>query len=297
MNNKNLIIIGSENNVINIVEIKVNNKGNIKVDKKFQILKSSSIMLHSCIISNNILYILDSFNSVMIRCNLYTNSYCECCTGKDPRHLCKYLDNIYITNFESDSVSIVDADSCTQTGIIKVCMKPHDIISNNDNKIYVSCYEENCILEYDITNYNKKYYYINGKPMHLIIDENRLYVLSYLVNENMQSEINIINLETGVTDKTFFIEEITNNFIIDKDNNRLMVLSIEKGRLYIIDINTGEIIKQIHLKGYLEDVSVDNKYIYIANSNKSSVTLIDKITYEKINTIYFDFQPLYIKIV
>jgi len=232
----------------------------------------------------------------VIKYNLENNEYLECNTGKDPRHLCKCLENIYITNFESDSISIIEADKCILTGTMTVGVKPHDIVSNIDNtKLYIACYEENQILEYDLITSDKKYFNINGKPMHLIVCDNCLFVLSYLLNDFISTELYIINLNTGKVEKTYLIKEITTNFVYDKDTNKLFILAIESGYVYTINLSTDQIKKQIHLNGYLEDLSVSNQFLYIANSNRNDILIVDKLDFKQISNIILDFSPLYIK--
>ncbi len=294
-NSDNLIIVGSKNNCIIISNLILSNENYILQDIN-QIKLCNETILHSCLIVENSLYILDSFNNNVIKYNLENNEYLECNTGKDPRHLCKCLENIYITNFESDSISIIEADKCILTGTMTVGVKPHDIVSNIDNtKLYIACYEENQILEYDLITSDKKYFNINGKPMHLIVCDNCLFVLSYLLNDFISTELYIINLNTGKVEKTYLIKEITTNFVYDKDTNKLFILAIESGYVYTINLSTDQIKKQIHLNGYLEDLSVSNQFLYIANSNRNDILIVDKLDFKQISNIILDFSPLYIK--
>ncbi len=294
-NRDELILVGSKNNFINIAKLEFD-KDNFVINKMHHINPNNEIMLHSCLLNENILYILDSFNNMVIKYNIANNEYLECYTGKDPRHICKCLDNLYITNFESDSISIIDADTCILTGTVTVGVKPHDILANDSNtKLYIACYEENEILEYDINNSEKKYLNIDGKPMHLILFNNCLFVLSYLVNDVISTEINIINLETYAVEETYFIKEITTNFVYDEDTNNLFVLAIESGTVYSVNLTSKQIKKQIHLNGYLEDISVSKQYLYVVNSSRNYISIIDKFSIKQIENIYLDFTPLYIK--
>ena len=287
------LIVGSKNNCIYISRLIVNDD-NYNIEIIDHIILNNETILHSCLIDNDSIYILDSFNNNVLKYN--NREFLDCNTGKDPRHICKYVDCLYITNFESDSVSIVEADSCNLVGTITVGVKPHDIIVNDKNaKLYIACYEENEILEYDLTLGEKKYIYTNGKPMHLYINNNYLFVLAYLVNDETETEVSIINLCTYEVEKSYIIKEITTNFIYDKDTNNIFALAIESGIIYRIDLTSNQIKKQIHLNGYLEDISVSNKYIYIANSDKKNIYILDKFSFKQINIIQLDYSPLFIK--
>ena len=296
-NSDELILVGNKNNCINITKLEFDND-NCVINKMHDINPNNEIMLHSCLLDENSLYILDSFNNKVIKYNIENNKYLECYTGKDPRHICKCLDNLYVTNFESDSVSIIDAVSCILVGTITVGVKPHDILANSDNtKLYIACYEENEILEYDINKSEKKRLNIDGKPMHLILFNNCLFVLSYLLNDNISTEINVINLDTYEVEETYFIKEITNNFVYDKDTNNLFVLAIESGIIYSVNLTSKQIKKQMHLNGYLEDISVSKQYLYVVNSSRNYISIIDKFSIKQIENIYLDYTPLYVKVI
>lgn len=296
MKKDELIIIGNENNLINVMSINLDSNYKIQLSNKFTLNKDDRIMIHGCLIKDDDIFILDSYNSVLYKHNLSHNTIEECYTGRDPRHLCSYMDSIYITNFESDSVSIVDMSGCYLTGTFTVGMKPHDILEFRD-KLYIACFEENCILEYNIKTNEKKYMFVDGKPMHMRREKNILYVLSYIINGETKSVINQIDLNTFNAENIFFIKEITDNFTIDNILNWLLILSIEKEKLYIFDINNKRIIKQIHLNVYPDDVSADNNNIYIANSDKKIIVVIDKLTFEQKKIIHLDFSPSYIKVI
>lgn len=296
-NRDKLILVGSKNNCINITKLEFQDNDCV-INKLNQINTNSDFMLHSCLLHGNSLYIIDSFNNVVIKYNIESDEYIDCYTGKDPRHICKCLDYLYITNFESDSISIIEAENCLLVGTVTVGVKPHDILSNDSNtKLYIACYEENKILEYYINNSEKKYFNIEGKPMHLIQYNNFLFVLSYCLNDNISTEISVINLDNYSVVDTFYIKEITNNFVYDMDTNNLFVLAIESGIIYSINLTSKQVKKQMHLNGYLEDISVSKEYLYVVNSNRNYISVIDKFNIKQIENIYLDFTPLYIKIV
>lgn len=288
------IVVGSKDNSIYIVKIDYEHENYI-IENVFNKNNNSNIMLHSCLLQENTLYMLDSYNNMLIKYDIKKDEYFECYTGKDPRHICKFGDSIYVTNFESDSISIIDDKSCCLTGTISVSSKPHDITVNNlNNKLYVACYEENEILEYDIAKSEKRYIELAEKPMHLILSNNYLYVMVYKVNGNTSSEIYIINLDNHVVEKKYHIDEMTNNFTYDADTKTIYILAIESGTVYSIDLNNEQIKKQIHLNGYLENVFVSNKHLYIANSSRNNISIIDKFNYRHIIDIPLSFSPVHL---
>lgn len=294
LDREEFIVVGSRDNSINIVKLKFDDN-DFKIESLYDKTYNNKIMLHSCMMQENNIYILDSFNNLMIKYDIENNEYLECYTGKDPRHICKCRDNIYVTNFESDSIAIIDDKSCTLTGSIAVSSKPHDIVAHQENnKLYIACYEENEILEYNIDSSEKKRINIGGKSMHLILFNNYLFAMAYKVNGNISSEIYIINLDNYNIEKKYLIDEMTGNFVYDEDTNMLYVLAIESGTVYSIDLNNEQIRKQVHLSGYLESIFVSKKHLYIADTNKDNITITDKAVHGQIKIIALSFSPIYV---
>lgn len=288
------IVVGSKDNSINIIKLECDND-NLIIENIYDKIYNNRIMLHSCLVQENNIYILDSFNNLLIKYDIDNKDYLECYTGKDPRHMCKCRDNIYVTNFESDSISIIDDKSCTLTGSISVSTKPHDIIAHQEyNKLYIACYEENKILEYDIEKSEKAHLEIGGKPMHLILSNNLLFTLAYQINGKTSSEVYIINLDNNKIIKKYLIGEMTSNFTYDTETNMLYILAIESGTVYSIDLSNDQIKKQIHLNGYLESVFVNKKHLYIVNSSRNNITILDKSTSQQLKNIFLNFSPIYV---
>ena len=292
LDREEFIIVGSNDNSINIVKLELLDEDYI-IEEIFKRVYNNKIMLHSCLLLEDKLYILDSYNNILIKYEMSNMEYSECYTGKDPRHLCSFKDNIYVTNFESDSIAIIDGASCSLTGLIAVSSKPHDIvIHKEDNKLYIACYEENKILEYDMDSGKKKHLEIGGKPMHLILFESYLFVLSYHVNGDISSEIYIINLNNYQIEKKYPINEITSNFAYDKETNMLYILAIESGTVYSINLNNEQIKKHAHINGYLENIFISARHLHIINSSRNDITIIDKATSKPIKNIALNFSPI-----
>lgn len=289
-----IIVVGSKDISLNIVKLKFDND-NYTVNNLYNKILNNKIMLHSCLFQENNIYILDSFNNTLIKYNISSDEYLECYTGKDPRHICKHKDYVYVTNFESDSIAIIDDESCTLVGTITVSPKPHDILVNKmNNNLYIACYEENEILEYNINKSEKKHLSIDGKPMHLILYDNYLFVLAYQINGNTSSEIYIIDLDSYEVEKKFVINEITSDFSYDHDTDSLIILAVESGTVYSIDLDSGEIKNKMHIAGYLESVFVGDEYLCLANSSKNDITIINKFSFEEVKNISLNFSPIYI---
>lgn len=290
----NIIVVGNKKNHIFIVKYQINDS-NVLLDEIFKINLKRNCLLQQCMINDNKLLMLDSLANSILQYNLLTGELKECYTGKDPRHLCKCGDNIYVTNFESDSISIIESKTNNLIGTLNVGIKPHGIISNsNQDKIYVACYEQNYVVEYNTLNLEKKIIEFKGKPMHMIKDVNKLYVLSYVLNKEVLTEIVIVDFEKINSLENIFINGLTDNFFLDRDTNKIYINSINHNIVFIINLVTKQIEKKINIKGYIKDVYVDSKFIYVLNTDTSEIEVFDKKTYNKKKKIELQFSPKYI---
>ena len=254
--------------------------------------------IHSIIDYDNSIYLADSFNNRIYKYDYKLDEFSETTVGRDPRHMCIKDNIMYVANFDSDNISMIDMTSFTLLGSIPSGIKTHDVIlGENNKKLYTCCYEENKVMEYDIENESKRFFVTKGKPMHLFLSEDNIMVMTYFVNGNVNTKINFINIETGDNYKTLEIKGLASDFNFDKGNNMLYVINIIDKSIYIIDGLEKEIIKKIYLGGYPESVSLGERNIYVANSKKNQITVIEKEGLYISKIIDLQFTPVCINVI
>lgn len=253
------------------------------------------IAIHSLLSCGNFIYLADSFHNKVYKVNIYSNEIDEANVGRDPRHMCLSNGNLYVSNFESDNISIIELDNFNLTGSFPTGIKPHDI-KVKDNNIYISCYEENIIIQYGLVDGNKRYFYMDSKPMHLYLLDDIIITMNFHTNGDANTQINFINLNSNIVEGIINIEGISNDIDVDESNKRLYLLNIVDKFLYIIDITERKIQKKIFLGGYSESLTVGENYIYVTNSKKNQILIIDKETFT-IKNIDLSFTPDCIKVI
>ncbi len=260
--------------------------------------KEDKLAIHSIINYGNSVYLADSYNNKIYKYDYAQNELSEESAGRDPRHMCIADDNMYVANFESDNISVIDLPNFALTESIPAGIKPHDIIySKNDEKLYICCYEENEILEYSEKHELKRHFTTDGKPMHMFISGNYIILMAYFANGNVHTKINFINIETGKIENVILIDGLASDFDIDYKRNLIYVINIEDKKLYIIDTAKKETVKLIFLGGYPESLTVGEKYVYISNSKKNQITVIDSDKLAVDRAISLNFSPSCIKII
>lgn len=271
-------------------------KGDYSFSKALHLGLSDSFAIHSIEVFENAVYMADSFNNKIYKFDS-NNQFFETNVGRDPRHMCLDNENIYVANFESDNISIIDLNSFTLTGSIPAGIKAHDVIySEKNNSLYTSCYEENEVVEYNIENGTRRSFKTDGKPMHIYVLKDTIIVMTYYVNGNVQTKINFINLNNKTIENTINIDGLASNFLLDYENNLIYILNIVDKSLYIADAISRNIIKRIYLGGYPESISSGSENIYVTNSKKQQIDIIEKKGHN-ISSLKLQFTPDLIKVI
>ena len=266
--------------------------------KAVYIGKSEKIAIHSIVNCQDCIYMVDSHNNKIYKYDLISNEISEANAGRDPRHIALDDNNIYVTNFESDNISVIDKANFLLTESIPAGIKPHDVLYCTDNKkLYMCCYEENEIIEYSESREEKRCLKTSGKPMHMFIWEDCLIVMTYFVNGSVHTNINFISLVTTEIEKVITVDGLCSDFDFDRSNNKIYLINIVDKNLYIIDTLKKELSKIIYLGGYPESLTVGNSYVYINNSKKNQITAIDRKHHTISKNIDISFTPGCIKVV
>ena len=294
----NVVVTGYSQSRYIIMMLELTDEDNYVCKKIFHFTDEEKIATHSMLSEGNIVYLADSFNNKVYKFDFDLNQYEETTVGRDPRHMCKNNESIYVTNFESDNISVIDIENFSLTGSIPAGIKPHDIIfCNKNNNLYASCYEENQILQYNLNDSNKKYFNTDGKPMHIFVKENNIIAMTYCANGNIYTKINFINIETQEIEDVIKINGLASDMDLDIENSLLYLINIEDKSLYIIDIYKRNILKKIFIGGYPESLSFGSNNIYVTNSKKNQISIIDIATLSIMKNIELEFSPACIKVI
>lgn len=120
--------------------------------------------------------------------------------------------------------------------------------------------------------------------------------MTYYVNGDVQTRINFINLTTGRIEDTINIDGLASDFLLDYGNKMVYLLNIVDKSLYIADGASRVKIKKIYLGGYPEAISSGSKNIYVTNSKKQQIDIIEKKEH-KLSSLKLQFTPALIKVI
>lgn len=267
----------------------------LAVRRVFCMPEGKETAVHSMLCTRECIYAADSYNNSLYRLDMSGRDNQELTVGRDPRHMAVDGGCLYVTNFESDNISIVDTDSFTLTGSVPADIKPHDIICGECGQLYISCYEQNKVLEYSYPEGNRRYFDTEGKPMHLAKDGNCIIAMTYFTNGSISSKINFIDIQKQKTEDIIKINGLCSAMDYDILNKKLYIVNIDDKNIYVIDTAKRSLLKMIHMGGYPEDVSCGLKRVYVTNSRKGSISFINSSTAKIEGTAELGFSPDCIK--
>lgn len=295
-----LLLIANKNDKLFLYVLEINELG-YKIDFAKDLGFIEEILIHSILLNENNVYLTDSYNNKIYKFDMNDNNIIETYVGKDPRHMCIEMNNLYVTNFDSNNISIIDVDTLQLKASIPAGIKPHDIIYINEgDKLFVSCYEENQIIEFILPDEIKRYITIDGKPMHILIFKEKLIVMSYYTNGSIHSQVYtriiIIDALSGLVEDTIEIIGLCSDFNIDYLTEKLFVLNIEDKDIYLIDLNSFKKEKKIHIGGYPECIDFGKKHIIITNSKKNQIIFLDRKDLTVSKTYELNFSPYSFKV-
>ncbi|NLI60256.1 MAG: hypothetical protein GX375_02345 [Clostridiales bacterium] len=203
----------------------------------------------------------------------------------------------FITNSDSDTISIVCTDELKLIGQVRVGSMPQGIhFDPVVGDLAIANVNSNSVMVIDTYTYIvKKSIKLEQNPFQVVYsaDGNRLYVSSSSFQNN-----DIGSILTIATHDYRILSEIKLNAMpgqlyITKDGKYILVASLGKGGLEIVDINNGKTLQRVSTNGMTHGMAMDNqeKYVYVTNPDDDSISVIDWRLGKKIATIGVGKEP------
>jgi YVTN family beta-propeller protein len=243
----------------------------------------------------NRLYVSNSEGSISVRAidlkdRLSTTILSQIPTGIHPNEIAIGIANdnkterVYVTNIDSNSVSVIDGITNLLKKIVPVGQKPNDIIFNEKTReLYVSNSLSNTLSVIN-TKTEKVEYTINstGKnPKGLGIDNNKN--LIYVANTDSNS-VSVINGTTReVIDKNITVENNPVGIAVDRKHDLVYVTNYGSNSVSVIDGTTREVIGHIPIKIALAkgkgpvDIVLDSnsRFAYLSASSSNNMFILN----------------------
>ncbi|MBS4539234.1 hypothetical protein GOQ27_12230 [Clostridium sp. D2Q-11] len=227
---------------------------------------------------SNIIYTVNSYSNSIFKIDISSKQildvvYVGCC----PNHIELYKGNIYVTNSDSNSISIIEEKDFDLITNIPVGEKPHDLkIDRLRDKLYIANSNGYSITIIDLLNNKDERILMDIHPLHFYILDENMFILSCQCNGERKSSISLFNLDSKKVFRRIYIDESLLDMTVLVERNIIFTTNAGDGCLYKIDYENQEIIDKINIGGMPNNVLWDkNKLLYITNSLDDCVVVFD----------------------
>lgn len=209
--------------------------------------------------------------------------------GNDPYHIAEnpLTSNIYITNFRSNTVSVVDSSTDSTVANVTVGKFPKSIDFNQyTNVIYVTNLASNTVSVIDgATNKVLDNIVVGNKPTDLSIDADEPQLNSLIFVANLDS--NMVSVIDGLTDKVVGNITVGNKpsaITTDPITNRLYVANSDSNTVSVIDYFTTKkgqftynLVDVIPVGRSPNDLAFDPNIntLYVANTDSDTISVVN----------------------
>ncbi len=252
---------------------------------------------HFCVdYKNNVMYIPSSINGILYVLDLSNNKIIDTLSiGGSLSNIALHNEELFVTNEDTNSIYIIDANSIKPIGLIGVEEMPHGLDFDESNGVlYIPC--KNSIVSIDteskkVLNQLKS----NFKTWHIKID-----------NNNDEIYTTTLDGELVIVDKADMkIKKIVNKFLVPVEvdfsykNKRIYVADLGSKNIFILDYKTKEVLHKIKIDGYPQGlrVSPDEEYLFVSDTYNNSIKIYDTVEYTCIKEIRVGKEPTTILIV
>jgi len=198
----------------------------------------------------------------------------------------------YITNQESNSISVIDTTTNKVTTTISVGSSPVGVaISPNGTKVYVANAKSNDVSIIDTaTNTVIARVPSGSSPKGIAVspDGKNVYVANLASNT-----ISVIDAATNAVVNTVKTGKSPTGVAVNPDGKKVYVTNYGDKTVSIIDTATKAVISTVSVEKGPKEIAVtpDGKKVYVANSDSVSISIIDTATNTVTATVKVDGAP------
>ncbi|MBU5427336.1 hypothetical protein KQI41_13170 [Tissierella pigra] len=241
------------------------------------------------------IYITNSYDNSIMKIDLVSEELLGFIKiGKNPTSIKKFQGKIYIANSDSNSISVVDENTFSLIEDISVGERPTDIqIDEIGLKVFIAngnCYTINIL---DLNNEKISSIILTKQPIKMIIENNRLFILSYKGNgTDNYSNLSEIETENNKTKISIDLKGIYANFVKIKGKDLFYLSNVENGYIYRISIGKEINISRFYLGGMPNNIKWNGKTnLYITNILDDNLSVIQELNGLSIKNIRVGKEP------
>lgn len=201
----------------------------------------------------------------------------------------KVNNKLYVSNFNSGNVSVINSITGVVSATISVGINPSEIeIDEDSNLVWVTNRGSNTV-NYINSSTDTVVGTVSVGTLPFGIEKVGNFI--YVANQG-SNNISIINTLTNLISSTFSITT-PRTFAYDFDKNDLWVVGIGPDVVGKVDLDTNTITATISVGSNPVDITynAENQYIYVSNYSSNNVSIIDTNTLSIIGTVSVGSDP------
>jgi len=248
---------------------------------------------HICFRENNIVYSANSYNNSVYKINIDTKKTEDIVfVGSFPSHLVCHNGLIFVTNSDSNSISVIEEKGFNLIENIPVGERPHDIkLDKISNKLYISNNNGHSVDVIDLTISNQKKIKLQYNPVHVIVEDDIMFVLSPPSNGMVDSKLVIYSLKEEKTIKVIDMPGVIVDMVILEDKERAYVTNVEDGNLYEMDLVKYKIKHKYNIGGMPNNILRKNNELIFSDPLNNRVVIFNYIQSQVVWSIDVGIEP------
>jgi len=197
----------------------------------------------------------------------------------------------YVSNFESDSISVIDCTTNTVIATVPVGDNPQGVAVNpNTNMIYVINWYSDSLSVIDAsTNTVVNSIHIGGTPFGLAVNPNTNMIYA---SDWYSNSLSVIDGSTNTVIATVPVGDNPQGVAVNPNTNMVYVISSDMDSLYVIDGSTNTVIATVPVGDNPQGVAVNPNTNMVYVSNSDLVHVIDGSTDSIVDSIQIAGNPV-----
>lgn len=248
---------------------------------------------HICFKENNIIYSANSYNNSVYKINIDSKKTEDVVfVGSFPSHLVFHNGLIFVTNSDSNSISIIEEKRFNLLENIPVGERPHDIkLDKVNNRLYISNNNGHSVDMVDLTQNIQKKIKLQYNPVHVVVEDDIMFVLSPPSNGMLDSKLVVYSLKEERTIKVIDMPGVIVDMIILEDKETAYVTNVEDGNLYELDLLEYKIKSINRIGGMPNNIIMKNDELIFSDALNNRVVIFNYIQSKVVGSINVGIEP------
>ncbi|WIV11443.1 YncE family protein [Proteiniborus sp. MB09-C3] len=232
---------------------------------------------HICFKEDNIIYSANSYNNSVYKINItFKKTEDMVFVGSFPSHLVRHNGLIYVTNSDSNSISVIEESAFNVIENIPAGERPHDIkVDKINNRLFISNNNGYSIDIIDLSQNTERKIKLKYNPVHVAIDDDIMFVLSPPSNGMVDSKLIIYSLKEEKEIKVIDVQGVIVDMVITEDKKTAYVTNVEDGYLYEVDLFEYKIRSAYNIGGMPNNIIKKNDELFISDALNNRVVIFN----------------------